>query len=1069
MGKEYHYIPSISIVKLNAVDYTITYSQTLKEDTNTNYYDFSTNGIENISIYADNISTQNLNNLIYTTTTIPTNNEITINYRVLTFGNWAFHAAVDTLNIVPDYLTMGTALNKLNTATTNQIDASNNYNDYNTDYQIYLNSDISLNYALEQYNKSVTDLSAVKHYAYLLEDISNIQQIVIDISNAILNASSNNQFQQVINDIDNRTVSVLATAHTNMRSAYTNLKTVADNIVNSFLLNNNELANTYQAGFVLSIILDGLIGNMESNLTSINNTITHLDGIPISSSLANNIIIVYRDLIAIINANNLVPLIQNITWYIYGVWVNSPHLQVFTLDYLLGFSSDFAVALQTFINSLYLFTPESLQIILNGDGSPVVTNILTYLNNLFTTENTKLTTKQNQLPTPPPDAWINALNSQDNITNASNIVTSKNTLWSAAQTAYNTALSNVLADIPFTPSGPLSKKDAFDITSTNWAEVFSDYNVKNSIMMELSANLPFAQSQEFQADCNAREASNILKLSNIAYATFNPYCSTEPVNTIPTRSYNPEFLTTNSRDFAPPPPDPPNLWSRATLSCVNSDLYSQEQIAMRRKAEVLKYKGNQNPLTKKQEWSNIVNGNGPLGKKVWATQNDLGSNPNVFNLPQVGNTLILCPDNKNYTLLTTLTDDINNFGKIVSISGDGNTLAISNSQQKKIYIYTKNINNIWSLTTTLSQPTIDTFGQSMQLSYDGNTLIAGAYFYPFITQEGIIYIYENILSVWTQTFSYSGTILNQRLGKTVSISNDGSIIAIGSQNGDFPDSRGKIQVFERAGTDWSAPTGPILIDDGFISSVQLADLGLFISGDGNFIAATSSTTVRVYKKTIPSWPATPPSQTLTISSNGNVYLDTNANYLCVGTLSGNISYVYTYNTTTGLFEPQQSFNNLDGPSQTNIIISPDGKYIAIGLPNVNSNTGVVYIYKIIDNTWNLIEKIYGDRISSIFGTSLSFNNDGSTLVIGASSSDAQPGKAYIYFRNEKNIICAPSSASDVPGNSVLCYDPAVPLVNYLPPPRTYLAGGTKWPQSTWKPGDNGFPRGKKGSMSMLFQ
>ena len=97
----------------------------------------------------------------------------------------------------------------------------------------------------------------------------------------------------------------------------------------------------------------------------------------------------------------------------------------------------------------------------------------------------------------------------------------------------------------------------------------------------------------------------------------------------------------------PPPPDPPNLWSRGTLSCVNYDVYSQEEYAMRRKAEILKYKGNETPLTKKQQFSRIVNGNGPLGKKVWATQNDLGSNPNVFNLPQVGNTLILCSTDEN--------------------------------------------------------------------------------------------------------------------------------------------------------------------------------------------------------------------------------------------------------------------------------------------------------------------------------------------------------------------------------------------------------------------------------------
>ena len=37
----------------------------------------------------------------------------------------------------------------------------------------------------------------------------------------------------------------------------------------------------------------------------------------------------------------------------------------------------------------------------------------------------------------------------------------------------------------------------------------------------------------------------------------------------------------------------------------------------------------------------------------------------------------------------------------------------------------------------------------------------------------------------------------------------------------------------------------------------------------------------------------------------------------------------------------------------------------------------------------------------------------------------------------------------------------VPLYNYVPR-RTYLAGGTKWPQFAWAPGMNGFPVGKKG-------
>jgi hypothetical protein len=92
-------------------------------------------------------------------------------------------------------------------------------------------------------------------------------------------------------------------------------------------------------------------------------------------------------------------------------------------------------------------------------------------------------------------------------------------------------------------------------------------------------------------------------------------------------------------------PQPPNLWSRATnTNCING--YSPTELNMRRKAEVLKYKGNENKLTKKQQWSRIINGNGPLGKKTWASQNDLGSNPNIYGLTPTtsgnGTSLNLC-------------------------------------------------------------------------------------------------------------------------------------------------------------------------------------------------------------------------------------------------------------------------------------------------------------------------------------------------------------------------------------------------------------------------------------------
>ena len=65
--------------------------------------------------------------------------------------------------------------------------------------------------------------------------------------------------------------------------------------------------------------------------------------------------------------------------------------------------------------------------------------------------------------------------------------------------------------------------------------------------------------------------------------------------------------------------------------------------------------------------------------------------------------------------------------------------------------------------------------------------------------------------------------------------------------------------------------------------------------------------------------------------------------------------------------------------------------------------------------------------------------------------------------NTNQIICAPTSSSDVPGPVMqLCYNPAVPVIGYNEPNRFRTYVGTKWPQSSWQPGDNGFPRGKAG-------
>ena len=68
------------------------------------------------------------------------------------------------------------------------------------------------------------------------------------------------------------------------------------------------------------------------------------------------------------------------------------------------------------------------------------------------------------------------------------------------------------------------------------------------------------------------------------------------------------------------------------------------------------------------------------------------------------------------------------------------------------------------------------------------------------------------------------------------------------------------------------------------------------------------------------------------------------------------------------------------------------------------------------------------------------------------------------------IVVNSSTASDVPGKPINLYlDPNVQLTGIYKQ-YSYPSGGSKWPETAWKPGDNGFPVGKAGRrISMAFK
>jgi hypothetical protein len=131
-------------------------------------------------------------------------------------------------------------------------------------------------------------------------------------------------------------------------------------------------------------------------------------------------------------------------------------------------------------------------------------------------------------------------------------------------------------------------------------------------------------------------------------------------------------------------PDPPNLWQRAYTDCVNcqnnycgpnpTNIYpppvcdcppnsiyiTPEQLDMRRKAEIFKYNKNASDQTKKQKYALLAKGINIYKKRSWAAQSQYYTNPNVNNLPQIGNTLICGTDTPSAQALANCSPTTNN-------------------------------------------------------------------------------------------------------------------------------------------------------------------------------------------------------------------------------------------------------------------------------------------------------------------------------------------------------------------------------------------------------------------------
>ena len=302
----------------------------------------------------------------------------------------------------------------------------------------------------------------------------------------------------------------------------------------------------------------------------------------------------------------------------------------------------------------------------------------------------------------------------------------------------------------------------------------------------------------------------------------------------------------------------------------------------------------------------------------------------------------------------------------VALSGDGNTLALGVVHPGDKFGYVQVFydfgNGNWTkIGVDLTSDAMDSsFGASLALSYKGDMLAIGA---PDFKKKGRVTVYEcSLFACQRFGLSMDGFAAGDQFGASVSISSLGDKVAIGAPTN--PETPGYAAVFEYYGQAWRQRGMTLLngqIGDSYGWAVSL-------SGDGNTFAVgapNASGEVFVY-------------------SYDGEWVDISLNL----TVSG--GYAADEVGNLGAANTTAEAGNLNFANQTydvgySLALSGDGKYLIVGVPQIDSNsTGFAVVYQHAYGLW--LE--HGDVLTGTMsggqkGYSVAINVDGSVIALGA--------------------------------------------------------------------------------------
>ncbi|MEP0263414.1 T9SS type A sorting domain-containing protein [Dokdonia sp.] len=320
----------------------------------------------------------------------------------------------------------------------------------------------------------------------------------------------------------------------------------------------------------------------------------------------------------------------------------------------------------------------------------------------------------------------------------------------------------------------------------------------------------------------------------------------------------------------------------------------------------------------------------------------------------------------------------------------------------------------------------DNMGNEVSLSSDGSVLAVGAIRNAGNgTNSGHVRVFENVGGTWTQIGQdIDGEAPSNLSGRGLSLSSDGSIVAIGANlndgnNGD-DNSAGHVRVFENEGGTWTQIGQDI---DGE-NEGDFSGTNISLSSDGTIIAISSRNVdangnnagvVRIFEIVGDTWTQIGENidgegeddgsgAGLSLSSDGSI-VAIGAPRNDLGGLS-NTGHVRVYENQGGTWtQIGQDVDGFSGNGRlgTSVSLSSDGTIFAAGAPRVLSETGIVGVYRNQGGTWIQIgDNIVGEATDDRSGGSVSLSSDGTIVAIGSQNNDGN-GQNSGHVRIYKNV------------------------------------------------------------------